>query len=899
MRSLDEIAFTHPDLVITSSHVALDDVVDRLPNRAAWRRARAAGDGRLMAFIDPRSGAASNIIVSEPLIPGSGRGNAVTLATLTERLGRAVERVDERVVAELARRFVLERADVLGIDPQQLGPARAASVSDVLWQVSFPQEVDGVRVRDALLGLTISHGNVIVLGTQQFGRARLDTRPTLTAEQAIEAGFVGAGGRSAVDALVREPQLAIVTTGAAGDLPDAAYVGAPGAGYGHRLVWVFRFRRVPEAANWELLVDAQSGQLLSLQDANSYAVRDVRGGVYPLTNTEQCATPSQCGVMGLGWPMPFVDTGLFGPSAFTDSAGKFAHVTGTPATTLHGKYFGINDQCGATSVLVGRSGNIDLGGVNGQHDCPSGGSPGNTPAARTAYYELNRIAEQARGWLPTSTWLQGHLTVNTNIDLDSMLCNALWDDTDLTINFYRSGAIVNPDPNHPEPTCRNTGEIAGFLDHEWGHALDQFDANQVFSNSTEAYADVAALYRTNVSCIGHGVIAAFGKPIGCGLATDGGPNRNEAKVSGVSHCALNCSGLRDADYLQHADGLPDTALGFVCGACKSGGAPCGRESHCAAAPVRQAAWDLVARDLRNPPFNLNGETALIVGTRLFYQGSGGVAAWHACTCGNPSGGSSSGCGAMNGYMAWLTADDDNGDLSDGTPHMTALHAAFDRHGIACALPTPVDSGCAGGPNSAVALSVSAGSNGVSLAWLPVSGAAFYEVFRAEGHGGCNAGKTLVATLPNANMAYLDLQVTNGRTYFYNVVARGTSPACRGSAGVCQSVTPKDTVPPTVAITTPEGDVSVFGTSFGVAANASDDVRVAKVEFYANGALKASDTSAPYGFALSMPTAGTYSVVARAVDASGNFTDSAPRTIVRVGSGFPVAADPSQDASAKR
>ena len=78
---------------------------------------------------------------------------------------------------------------------------------------------------------------------------------------------------------------------------------------------------------------------------------------------------------------------------------------------------------------------------------------------------------------------------------------------------------------------------------------------------------------------------------------------------------------------------PDTALGFVCSSCLSGSGPCGRQVHCAAAPSRQAAWDLVARDLRGAPFNLDSQTAFIIGNKLFYQGSGNIGAWHACTCG--------------------------------------------------------------------------------------------------------------------------------------------------------------------------------------------------------------------------------------------------------------------------
>ena len=168
---------------------------------------------------------------------------------------------------------------------------------------------------------------------------------------------------------------------------------------------------------------------------------------------------------------------------------------------------------------------------------------------------------------------------------------------------------------------------------------------------------------------------------GCGMTPDGtGFNVNESQT-GV-HCATDCSGVRDADWARHADNTPDTALGYVCTHCLASTGPCGRQVHCAAAPVRQAAWDLVTRDLTAAPFGLDSQTAFIVGNKIFYQGSGNIGLWHACTCGA----SSSGCGATNGYMQWITADDDNGNLNDGTPHMTAIFNAFNRHGIALRLP---------------------------------------------------------------------------------------------------------------------------------------------------------------------------------------------------------------------
>ena len=470
--------------------------------------------------------------------------------------------------------------------------------------------------------------------------------------------------------------------------------------------------------------------------------------------------------MQSSWPMPFADTGLPAPNHVTNSAGIY-DFTGTPiTTTLTGPFVDIVDTCGPISASS-ETGDLDLGGLNGQHDCTigDGGGAGNTPAARSAFYELNKLAEQARGWLPANTWLQSRLVANVNI---VNTCNAFWNGA--SVNFFRSGG-----------GCGNTGEIGGVFDHEWGHGLDDNDANGVISNSSEGYADIAAIYRLQTSCVGHGFFVTNNR--GCGPTADGtGFNQNEGQVGGL-HCDLDCSGVRDADWDKHSDHTPDTALGFVCTRCGGGPGPCGRQVHCAAAPSRQAAWDLVTRDLTGPPFNLDSQTAFLVGNKIFYQGSGNIGAWHACTCGV----SSSGCGATNAYIQWLTADDDNGNLNDGTPHMTALFAAFDRHGIACAAPTPVNSGCAETP-SAPALSATAGAYSAALNWSASPGAGSYWILRSEGHAGCDFGKAKIAEV--SDTTFVDTDVAPGGPTPTTWSRRAPRPpATAPSATACRSPRP--------------------------------------------------------------------------------------------------------------
>jgi trimeric autotransporter adhesin len=770
---LDSKEFFRPELTLTSANVALEQVEASLPNRTAWQRFRrsaaslaAPGHG-FAAFIDPRSGAATNVAGAFPLIPGNGVGNDVTLAALGQRLGRAVSVVDEAAVADAVALFLRTHQGALGIDAGQLGTPRASRVNDALWHVSIPQSYRGLPVRYGRVAATIVQGNLVTLGSETWGRVAVDPQPAIDADQAVARGFEHAEGRVATDMILRKPELEVVPVAPPQLQRGEAYAGPVGGGYGHRLVWTYVFQRPPDDAAWEVMVDAHSGEVIAFQDVNHYAREQVKGGVYPLTSTEICPNAAQCGTMQTGWPMPFADTGLAAPNNFTNSGGIFDYTSGAVTTTLTGQYVDISDTCGAISQSG--SGTLDLGGTNGQHDCTSGGgSAGNTPASRAAFYEVNKIAELARGWLPANTWLRSRLTTNVNLN---NTCNAFYSTLQGTINFYRSGG-----------GCRNTGEIAAVFDHEWGHGLDDNDSGGALSNSSEGYADIAGIFRLNASCVGHGFFWTLND--GCGQTADGtGFNVNESQT-GV-HCATDCSGVRDSDWDKHSDHQPDTALGFVCGQCGSGTGPCGRQVHCAAAPVRQAAWDLVKRDLAAAPFNLDTQTALTLGNKLFYHGSGNVGSWFACTCGS----SSNGCASTNGYMQWLAADDDNGSLADGTPHMTAIFNAFNRHGIACATPAPANSGCSGTP-ATPALTGTAGEFSSSLSWNAVSGASRYWVFRTEGHAGCELGKALIADLSGSTTSFTDTQVAAGRDYFYNVAAVGSSTACFSGLSSCVTVTPE-------------------------------------------------------------------------------------------------------------
>ena len=70
---LGQKAFFKPELYISSSHQPLEEALPLLPNRAAWESflevRENAGQAAVKAFIDPRSGAATNLIGAFPLLP--------------------------------------------------------------------------------------------------------------------------------------------------------------------------------------------------------------------------------------------------------------------------------------------------------------------------------------------------------------------------------------------------------------------------------------------------------------------------------------------------------------------------------------------------------------------------------------------------------------------------------------------------------------------------------------------------------------------------------------------------------------------------------------------------------------------------------------------------------------
>jgi trimeric autotransporter adhesin len=279
--------------------------------------------------------------------------------------------------------------------------------------------------------------------------------------------------------------------------------------------------------------------------------------------------------------------------------------------------------------------------------------------------------------------------------------------------------------------------------------LDNYDTNGTLSNPGEVIADIVGTIRLHNSCVGRGFFWTLNRNCGQWLCPATGVAAGY-NCSGYGDCCTECTGIRESDYAKHASGNPHTPLNYICTFCSGGSGPCGKEVHCENAPVAEAAWDIATRDLEVAPFNYDRNTSFQFAERIVYVGSGSITNWYTCNCSNATSG---GCGAANGYMQFITGDDDDGNLSNGTPHMTAIYNAFNRHGVACGTPVPHNSGCASCPQTAPVLTVTAVSNGAQLSWTPASGAVNYYVFKSIGVMGCDFGKIKIATV--ATTGYTD------------------------------------------------------------------------------------------------------------------------------------------------
>ena len=242
----------------------------------------------------------------------------------------------------------------------------------------------------------MNSGNLVLYGTHNWGAIDVSTTPTLSGEQAqavVQAhlsGFTIAGWW-------QEPELVLVPL--ANGEASAANEGR-GLPVPPRLGRSARRSRGASAAG-KRLVDAHSGQLLSFADTNQYLDhKKVIGGIFPVSNDGQSPGGVPDGIEQPGYPMShaYVFDSRRHPARRPTARG-WSKSTGSTRRTSPAPSSG--SWTTAASSTSPRPAPPSTWASSGGTDCtvPAGHSAGDTHSARTGFYEVNRLIDQAKSWV--------------------------------------------------------------------------------------------------------------------------------------------------------------------------------------------------------------------------------------------------------------------------------------------------------------------------------------------------------------------------------------------------------------------------------------------------------------------------------------------------------------------
>lgn len=599
----------------------------------------------------------------------------------------------------------------------QIDPVRSVALdAGRVWQVSYSVVVGGVTVDQAAVFFRLNSGRLIQLGQEGLSDA-LGQAPTAPAISREAAALLGRREAASLVA-AGEPKPDIARSVGEPRLMLLPLVEGEASGesrLGYRLVWETRQRIDDRIETWAARHDAITGERVALWDANHYACPPpatpqgrVVGGVY-LGPIEEVPETLR------GLPYTRVENG---GAVTTDVNGAFPFTVGQDASTsLSGTYFDMNCMTCANPpqafASTGAWGPLTLG-TGGSNLTGNGLS---TRAERNCFYHLNIVRQIASKHLDDAA-VGGFFSRSTPANVNfNFTCNAFWDGN--SVNFFRAGG-----------GCNNTGEIADVMQHEWGHGIDQFTGGGADGARGEGIGDVVAFLSTHDARLGPYFFQGDG------------------------------AGIRNADELANPAGLMSTTT--VAANCPpdGGGGPLGYQVHCEGQIFSQAWWHL-ARNLRQKAVAAGGGEAAgwFVAEKLFFQSL-------------PTSRTYVPTGPQSTYDAVMVVDDDNGDLTDGTPNGAEINEAFGHHGLAPATLVGDSADCV--PPAAPAITLTSAQQAgsglwqVRISWTAVPGALEYRVVRnqAEGLGADEP----IATVMAPATEWLDDDVTDGVTYRYRVQA---------------------------------------------------------------------------------------------------------------------------------
>ena len=521
VRTVSEKAFQHPNLFVPEVTEDLTmlpaPLVQRLrPTLASF------GVAQESIFFDSRTGRPTSVILRQPMLPGSGRDNRLSW-TAGKPLSDAA--LGDAAWRALRAYLVAHKTD-LRLDPAELSDSPRIGVVEngAIIFIHVPRVVGGIPVRDNSIGAAINHGNLILLGMQKWGDVNVPA-PALSAQAAKDAVATYVGPSSTLRT-PREPHLEIVPMAANGTID-------------YRLAWVVTSKVDSDFGLWEALVDAGNGTLIAFKDMNQYGSTSgvISGGVYPLSNDQR---PPD-GVEQPNWPMSFVGYTINGVTQYTDVGGNVGCIPGSLSTALNGLYLKIKDDCGAVNETGTGGDRSRLGTHAGRDRLHDSRRPFRRRHQIGPLGLLRAQPPDREGAEPSRT---GHARRRPGCASSSPRRRTR------TTSATPSGTASRSTSSAPPSAqgCTNTGEIAAIFDHEWGHGVDNNGVDPSIANPGESIADMYAMLRLHVSCIGRG----FFTDSTCGGYGD----------ECVGTPQDGCTGVRDIDFANHRCDLPHTIRGF-------------------------------------------------------------------------------------------------------------------------------------------------------------------------------------------------------------------------------------------------------------------------------------------------------------------------------------------------
>jgi hypothetical protein len=139
----------------------------------------------------------------------------------------------------------------------------------------------------------------------------------------------------------------------------------------------------------------------------------------------------------------------------------------------------------------------------------------------------------------------------------------------------------------------------------------------------------------------------------------------------------------------------------------------------------------------------------------------------------------------------------------------------------------------------------------------------------------NGAATVIASSTSTPFDYAFTPAAGNHAYYAYVTLNTSDEMWSAPIWIAAAAGAPDTTPPTTSITSPAAGATLSGTTT-VAASASDNVGVTKVEFYVDNALKSTSTAAPYQWSWNTTSSanGSHSLTSKAYDAAGNVGTSA-------------------------